>query len=257
MGNMNDPSLILILLFIGGGTGILTGLTGASGMSVLISGLLLAGFEIREVIGLTFAVTFFNSAAALPPYLKKKCWDPRVTWAVGLSACATVVIGHNLGRATPSTLLSGVVVAALFLAGLHFLFKKKTGKKEALPPRKVPLLILILLGGVLGTIMGIMGGGGSVFINLLLIFLCRLPLRVALGSSIIIIALAALPGIFLNFQADQLDLFSAVCLIIPGITTAYLSSKWAHKVPERKIQIIMGSYLVLISLVLFYTRIFS
>lgn len=253
---MNAPSLILILLIIGGGTGILTGLTGASGMSVLISGLLLAGFDIREVIGLTFAVTFFNSAAALPPYLKKKCWDPRVTWAVGLSACATVVIGHHLGRATPSTLLSGVVVAALFLAGIHFLSKKKA-KKETLPPREVPLIILILLGGILGTLMGIMGGGGSVFINLLLIFLCRLPLRVALGSSIIIIALAALPGIFLNFQAGQLNLFSALCLILPGMTTAYLSSKWAHKVSERKIQIIMGSYLVLISLVLFYTRILS
>ena len=61
----NDFELLGILTIVGLVTGSLTGLTGASGMSILISTLLLAGIEIREVIGLTFVVTLVNSGIAL------------------------------------------------------------------------------------------------------------------------------------------------------------------------------------------------
>ena len=245
-----------LLLIIGFLTGVLTGLTGASGMSVLISGLLLAGFDIHEVIGLTFAVTFFNTVAAIPPYLKEKKWDLVVTFAVGIPAFFAVFFGHSLGRGAPSGILSGVVMIALLGAGVRFLMKKKDGKSGQ-SPRQVPFVVLILLGVVLGTIMGIMGGGGSIFINLLLVFVFRLPIRVALGSSIIIVGMAAIPGIILNYQGDQLDLLSAALLIIPGMGASWFASKWAHRVVERKIEVLLGAYLVIISLVLFYSRILS
>ena len=61
----NDFELLGILTIVGLATGSLTGLTGASGMPILISALLLAGIEIREVIGLTFVVTLVNSGIAL------------------------------------------------------------------------------------------------------------------------------------------------------------------------------------------------
>ncbi len=59
--------MTVTLIIIGLLTGVLTGFTGASGMSVLISGLLIAGLDVRDVIGLTFAVTFTNSLAAIGP----------------------------------------------------------------------------------------------------------------------------------------------------------------------------------------------
>lgn len=227
-------------------------------MSVLISGLLLAGLDIREVIGLTFAVTFCNAVAAVGPYLKKKEWVPRVTWAVGLPAVAAVFVGHALGRSAPSGLLSGIVMSALLFAGIRFLTRKKSVAGEAPSvPREVPVWLLNGVGIVLGIIMGVMGGGGSIFISLLLVFGCRLPVRVALGSSIMIMGLAAVPGMVLNFRADQLDLRSAMLLIGPSMVASYFVSRWAHRLPERGLERVLGVYLVLISLVLFYTRILA
>lgn len=250
-------SMVYLLLIIGCLTGMVTGLTGASGMSVLISGLLLAGLDIREVIGLTFAVTFFNSVAAIGPYLKKGQWEPRVTWAIGVPALAAVFLGHAFGRSTSAGLLSGIVMAALLFAGIRFLTRKKETAKEPPVPRVVPLAILIGVGLGLGIIMGIMGGGGSIFISLLLIFGCRLPIRVALGSSIIIMGMAATPGMVLNFQADHLNPLFAVLLIGPGMVASWLASRWAHRVPERGVEMILGTYLVVISMVLFYSRILA
>ena len=62
---VDSAAKVLLLVMIGLATGGLTGLTGASGMSILISGLLMVGLEIREVIGLTFLVTLVNSATSV------------------------------------------------------------------------------------------------------------------------------------------------------------------------------------------------
>lgn len=251
-------SMVYWLLVIGCITGVLTGLTGASGMSVLISGLLLAGLDIREVIGLTFAVTFCNAAAAIGPYLKNGEWAPRITWGTGLPAVAAVFLGHALGRTTSSGLLTGIVMTALLFAGIRFLTRKKSAAgKEPPVPREVPMAILIVVGMVLGTIMGIMGGGGSIFISLLLIFGCRLPIRMALGSSILIMGLAAIPGMVLSFNAHHLDPLLAVLLIGPSMVASFFASRCASRIPERGVEIVLGVYLVGISMILFYTRILA
>ena len=185
-------------------------------MSILISGLLLAGMDVRDIIGLTFAVTLVNATMAIGPYLRNGFWDPRVTWAVGLPAFSAVLLGNGLGRSASPDLLTGIIAAALFGAGIRFLRHKATPAGDELPPRRVPIAILMITGFVIGAIMGVMGGGGSIFISILLIFGFRLPIRKAFGSSIIIMGLAAIPGIILNFKQGTLDPEVAALLILPG-----------------------------------------
>ena len=86
----------MVLIAIGLVTGLLTGLTGASGMSVLISALLLIGMDVRDVIGLTFAVTLVNAVGAIGPYIRREQWDKQLVLAIGLPAVAGVT-----GRLNP------------------------------------------------------------------------------------------------------------------------------------------------------------
>ena len=72
---------LYVLVVIGLATGVLTGLTGASGMSILISTLLLAGAEIRQVIGLTFVVTLSIPPSRSAPTGNTGTWTRnRVFW---------------------------------------------------------------------------------------------------------------------------------------------------------------------------------
>ena len=247
--------MILTLLTIGLITGVLTRLTGASGMSILISGLLLTGMGVRDIIGLTFAVTFVNAVAAIGPYVRNGHWDRRVTWAMGFPAFLAVLLGNGLGQSASSDLLTGIITVALFGAGIRFLKPRSTPVDDVPLPRRAPIAVLMIAGLLIGAIMGVLGGGGSIFISLLLIFGFRLPVRNALGSSIIIMGLAAIPGIVLNFNQGSLDPEYAVLLIIPRAISSFLASKLANRVPERVIERVLGVYLVVISLLLFYSRI--
>ena len=99
-------------LAVGAATGIVTGLTGA-GMSVFISSLLLMGFPIREVIGLSFAVTLANAATAAIPYAKKGNIPPVPAIVMSLSAAVMVVPGYRLSHAFSSGVLNWLIISGL------------------------------------------------------------------------------------------------------------------------------------------------
>jgi uncharacterized membrane protein YfcA len=173
---------------------------------------------------------------------------------IGIPACGAVFAGNLIGRSTPSKWLTIIIIISLFAAGIRFLRGTgRSGSREG-DPRQVPPWVLCLVGLVIGTIMGIMGGGGSIFISLLLIIGLRLPVRTALGSSIIIMGLAALPGIAINYHQAHIDPAHAACLIIPGAIAAVLAARLAHLVSERRIEQVIGIYLVAISVALIYSR---
>ncbi|MFT5130108.1 MAG: putative membrane protein YfcA [Rhodothermales bacterium] len=239
------------LILIGLVTGVLTGLTGASGMSVLISALLLIGMDVHDVVGLTFTVTLANALGAMGPYIRRNQWDKRLVLAVGLPAVAGVFVGNAAGHSVPSQGLTAVMSVALLAVGLRFLLQKKKAEGSApFPAVRGGLPALIAMGMLIGVVMGIMGGGGSIFITLALVLAFRYPLRVALGSSIMIMAIAAVPGILLNLQQAHLDLSHAAQLVIPGGIAALLASRVANRIAELTVYRILGVYLVVVSIVL-------
>ena len=251
----NPMTLYILLALIGAATGALTGLTGASGMSILVSGLLLTGMEIREVIGLTFIVTLANSVMAVPAYWRKNNIDLRTASCLALTAVALIPIGHSLGGLVRSDLLTIVMLVGLFVLGVRITFSEpsKTSRNVRIQetmkasPR---ILFQVGLGGILGLVMGMMGGGGSVFIATGLVVLFKLPLRIAIGTSVLVMGVAAIPGVILHFDAGTLDWKMAAALLLTSIPSSILASVLANKVSERVIQRTLGIYLLGISSVL-------
>jgi len=244
-----SPTLFYLMLAgIGVATGTLTGLTGASGMSILISLLLLAGVDIRQVIALTFVVTLVNALFAVGEYWKHGNVDRRVAALVGIPAALLVPGGHQLGGALQPEVLTGVMVVFLFGVGLRLL--KSPGEPEpkegasGLSPRIWPLLVL---GPVLGVIMGITGGGGGVFMAAVFILLLGMPTRAAIGTSVLIMGIAAVPGVVAHSAGHTLPWVYAAAIVLPSIPAALASSRLANRIRPATVKRILGTYLVLIS----------
>ncbi len=146
--------LLGILLLIGLATGTLTGLTGASGMSILISALLLAGVEIRQVIGLTFVVTLANAAISLGAYWKHGNVDAKSGALTAAFAVGAVMVGHVFSRSVEAGTLTGVMVVCLFLIGVKFLVSPQEKEQPDLGTTGRPhFVLLIVTGCVAGFVM--------------------------------------------------------------------------------------------------------
>ncbi len=243
----------LILLGIGVATGALTGLTGASGMSILISALLLLGMPIRDVIAMTFVVTMVNSAAALPPFMAHKNLRLKPALYLSIPAFLAVFAGNRFAGMLSADSLTFIIIAALFGAGLKFTFSKETRRNtnaSASQPDAHPGF-LILAGALIGIIMGMLGGGGGVFISIALILLFRFPVKEAIGASIVVMGVAAVAGTWLHTQAGRIEWLNVLLIIAPSSVSAYLAGTFANRIEGATVKRILGVYLLIISTVLF------
>lgn len=244
---------LYVLVVIGLATGVLTGLTGASGMSILISTLLLAGAEIRQVIGLTFVVTLVNSAISLGAYWKHGHVDAKSGVLVAAPAIVAVMIGHSFSRSVEAGSLTGVMVVCLFLIGVKFLVSSSDKAQAAVATVERPHFAwLLLIGCVAGLIMGIMGGGGAVFIGAALILLFKMEAKTAIGTSILIMGLAAIPGVVAHWFSGTIEVSFAAAILASSIPAAIAASWFANRIPTPLVKRLLGVYLVVISTLLLY-----
>ncbi len=113
--------------------------------------------------------------------------------------------------------------------------------------------LIIIEGFVVGTITGLVGAGGGFLIVPALVLLAHLPMKKAIGSSLLIIATNSLLGFSVSlFHSDSIDwhlllTFSAIAIL--GIIIGSLMSK---KISNEKLKpafgwfvLIMGIYIIL------------
>ncbi len=257
MFGLDFHGLFGVLIVIGLATGALTGLTGASGMSILISALLLVGIRIDQVIGLTFVITLVNATISIGAYWKHGHVDARSGLLVAIPATGTVMLGHHFSQRIGTGSLTGVMVICLFLIGVKFLVSPRDKENDDLHSVRRPhAFLLILIGCGAGFLMGMMGGGGAVFIGAALILAFKMETKTAIGTSILIMGIAAIPGVASHWFGGTIEVSYAAAILASSIPAAFAASWFANRVPTPVVRRALGVYLIIISSLLFYRMLF-
>ncbi len=250
VGTKSEKLIFILIVFIGIASGALTGLTGASGMSVLISGLLIVGVPIREIIALTFFVTFFNSVGAIIPFIRKQNLNWKFSIWMGVHAFGGVFLGNFLSSVVSNQNLTVVIISVLFITGLRFSIFSKKSVSDQLQPRFTRPVFFAILGILAGVIMGIMGAGGGVFITIAMVLIFRLPLKESLGIAIFVMGVSSLAGIIINGVGGGLSYNLLLPITLPAILSSYIASRLVNKINDKIIFRLLGIYLIIISLVI-------
>ena len=248
---MEDFVYYIILLTIGGLSGCIIGLTGASGMSAMIAGLLLLGIDIKTIIPLTFVITLVNSFSALPKYISHKNIRIKEGLFIAIPSAIFVFLGNFIGSGIKSSYLTIAIIICLFSIGLKLTFFDKD--KKVVKKVKTKLnhpLSFIALGAILGVIMGVLGSGGGLFINILLLLLFKFSIKEAIGTSILVMGVSALSGTFINVMNNAIDYKMVLLISISSVICAIISSHFANKAKEKTIKKTLGIYLLVISTII-------
>ena len=207
-------------------------------------------FDIREIIGLTFAVTLVNSIAAAIPFYKNKSLPLKESCLIGFPAAVSVIFGHALGAKISSETLTLIIISALFFAGIKLFRDNAKHKVVGIAKKNSQPLLLACFGVLIGLIMGIMGGGGGLFISIVLIIILHFPVKEALAISIVVMGLAGISGTWINYASGNIYLPFLLIMMIPSTLCAYSCGVVANKIDASLITQILGIYLLIISSVL-------
>jgi hypothetical protein len=236
------------LLFAGAGlaAGFASGLLGIGGAAVATPALRFLSVSPRLAIGTTVPVILPTTLTAALTYGRAGFVD---IWAAGWTGAAgalTTVLGALATRHVSGHLLMLVTAGVLLVLGVRAL---APGRSEArdLPPRHNPGALLAL-GGVAGFFSGLLGIGGGFLLVPAYIRLFRLPVKVALGTSLAVITLTVLPNIGAQAYVGNVDWPIAALLTLGVVPGAHLGAALAVRAPERVLRPVVALGIVAVAL---------
>ena len=226
----------LILLGVGGGLiGFLLSVLGAGG-SILLLPLLVSGAALptREAVPLSLLVVMLLALANLGPYIRRGQFAPRPALILGLPALLGSWLGGSwvkAGLIPESVQLAVFSVAALVASWLL----TRGGQRDADGANERPLL-LALQGVLVGLLTGIAGVGGGFAIVPALVLLAGLPMQLASGTSLLLIAVNALValGALGYWPAQSLPLM--LPLLLGGAVGAVVGQQLAPHLSDRRLR---------------------
>jgi uncharacterized membrane protein YfcA len=233
---------IYVFLFAAGSSvGFLSGLLGLGGGIIMFPLLLyltpalgLEPIGVKAITGLTMAQGFFASLSAAFYYKSEELISSPLVLTFGLSLAASSLAGSLLSSSVPDgSLLFVFAVLALLAAAMMFLPRGHARDETSGEAVSFSRPLAIGIGLVLGFFLGMVGQGGAFITIPVLLYVLRVPLRVALGSTLAIGVISAAAGLLGKAATAQVPPLMAAAMLIGAVPMARLGGVVSKRTDTR------------------------
>jgi uncharacterized membrane protein YfcA len=247
--------VLLLSVLIGLSLGVLGG--GGSILTVPIL-VYVAGLDAKEAIATSLFVVGVTSAAGAVSHARAG----RVRWRTGLlfglAGMAGAFTGGLLGGHIPGQILLvgfALMMVATSLAMLrgrrareHTDDDGQTGHR----PDGLPLFRVLLDGAVVGLVTGLVGAGGGFLVVPALALLGGLPMSVAVGTSLVVIAMKSIAGLAGYLSTVTLDWPLVLGVTGAAVVGSIIGGRLTGRIPETTLRkgfgwfvLLMGAFVLL------------
>ena len=232
--------------------GVTLGMLGGGGSILTVPVLVyVMGFEPKLGIAMSLPVVGASSVVGAIGHWRSGNLDWRVVAAVAPLAMAGAVGGARLALLVSARfqliLLAGVMAAA----GLVML--RDRGRDEAASGSGGERRVALATTGLgVGVLTGLVGVGGGFLIVPALVLLARIPMKRAVGTSLVVISLSTLTGLA-AYQGQAAIRWRVVALFTAlTMTGAGIGAKAARRVPARALRRAFAVLVLMLSAFLAY-----
>ena len=248
--------------------GISLGLIGGGG-SILTVPVLVYLFAISPTIAISYSLFIVGFTSLVGAYnnYRKGLVNFKTVLLFGSSSITTVFIARKfiipflpdvfftLGSfVVTHSLLVMVVFAILMLAASISMIK---GRKEVteIKTKEKPWL-LIIYGILIGLITGFLGAGGGFLLIPALVILMKLPMKKAIGTSLLIIALNSLIGFLGDIGHYPIDWSFMLIVTAIAIAGIFIGGYFNRKVDSNKLKIAFGWFVLIMGIYIIVKEVF-
>jgi uncharacterized membrane protein YfcA len=252
-------SILPFYSFAGFFVGLLVGLTGVGGGSLMTPILiLLFGVHPATAVGtdLLYAAVTKTAGSLVHGYNRTVDWRVvrrLATGSVPMTVLTIWALSHiNINGALARELIAGVLTIALFVTALTLVFRDRiVGRYAArigtLPPQRIAALT-VGVGAVLGVLVSISSvGAGAIGVTALILLYPQLPTARIVGSDIahaVPLTLAAGIG---HWFLGSINLDLLIPLLLGSVPGIVIGSYMAARVPETALRLLLAGTLVIVA----------
>ena len=243
--------------------GISLGLIGGGG-SILTVPVLVYILGVNPVLATAYSLFVVGSTSLVGAvtYMKKGLMNYKTAIVFAIPSFIAVFLTRKfLVPALPDPLFSigeflitkssGIMVffAFIMLFAAYSMIREKKGEdQEDQEKVKLNFPMIALEGSVVGLITGIVGAGGGFLIIPALVLLAKLPMKMAVGTSLLIIAAKSLIGFLGDLSTQTIDWPLLIMFTVLSIVGIFIGSALSKKINERVLKTGFGWFVLIMGI---------
>lgn len=235
--------------------GLTLGLLGSGGSTITVPVLVyLVGHNAKQSIAESMAIVGLIAIVASIPFAKAKQIDWHSVWYFGIPGMLGTFIGAWLGGLATEALQLMIFGVVLIAAAYVMLRKRKedaSDDDESAELHRAPIWKIAMEGTIVGIVTGFVGVGGGFLIVPALVVFGKLPMRLAIGTSLVIIAFKAAVGFakyqhYLVAHEMSVDGQTVLVFVIIGIIGSLIGKSLNARLNQRVLKKVFAVFLVLV-----------
>ena len=225
-------TLLLTLVVLSLAGAFVAGLVGVGGAIVMIPLLLyvppllgVGRLDVKTVAAVTMVQVFVAAVSGVIVHRRRRAVRPDLALLGGLAMAAGSLIGALSSKYADDHMLL-LVFGLMTLAALALLFVPTEMVGQPIFAERVefnrPRALAVCLG--VGLVAGLVGAGGAFLLVPLLMVVVRIPIRITIGSSLAITALAATAGVTGKVVTGQVPLMPTLAVMLGAVPGAHIGA---------------------------------
>ena len=197
--------------------------------------------DMKNVAGVTMVQVFVAAVSGMIAHRRHRAVHPRLAWTGGTAMAVGTLSGALASSRLPDIVLLAVfVLMATAAAVLMFLPLETAGQPVFADHVTFAPIRAVLVCLVVGIAAGLVGAGGAFLLVPLLLFVVGIPIRVTIGSSLAITALAALAGVAGKLATGQVPLGPAFAVALGAMPGAQLGGRLSRRLSGTRLKQALG-----------------
>jgi uncharacterized protein len=261
-------ALLIIGYFLALFVGLVLGTLGGGG-SILAVPILVLFFQLepKDATVYSLFIVGVTSLFGAIQHFKSKLINPKNTLLFAFPAVISIMLTRLLiiPHLPPIIFIGGLIQLDLnsFIMSLFGLLMILAaipmikGQKELPSAKKNRPTILVIFGAIIGFISGLVGAGGGFMIIPSLSVFMKVPIKNAIATSIVIIAINSLSGFTAELFKPNLELDWVILLAFTLIAVAGLiiGLKLNHRIQAAKLKKAFGIFVLIIGVTILITEV--
>jgi len=257
--------LLLIVAFLGFIVSFISGILGIGG-GIIMAPLLLyvppllgmGNFDMKTVSGLTITQGVFAGLSGVIPHSKHKAVNKELIIFMGTSILIGSLIGGVASKWISDTVLLLIFAVLAIIAAITILLPLEKKQEEELPDKlNFNKTLAIIIAFIIGLLGGMVGQGGSFILIPLMIYILKIPPRLAMGSNLGIVFLSSISGFIGKVITNQIPWLLALALLLGTIPGAWIGALFSNKIQLPLLRYALAAIIIIASLRITYNLILS
>ncbi|MDX2075296.1 MAG: sulfite exporter TauE/SafE family protein [bacterium] len=240
---------MLILIFgIGFGVGTLLGLLGGGGAIITVPALVyLVGQSPQVAVTTSLAIVGANSAMGAFLHNAHGALNWRVALVFGGSGMVMSYLSAGVSKQfSPILLMMAFAVLMLLIGALMVFYRPKEGMTD----QPISLIKVVISGALVGLLTGFLGVGGGFLIVPALVILVGLPMKQAIGTSLVIIAMNSTSGFLGHLSGQAIDTTLIVTFVLAGMGGTFVGVRIGRMVSPTLLRKGFAGFVIILAVFL-------